>query len=162
MRPEDKNGGMTRFANSFWPFRTFVKDMEMEKVNYKGRRRTWANNRVEEGFMNERLDIFFGPTEWSVENEKVEVKHSSNQTILLLDTNPKQAIRKSRFIYENRWIKRLCCSEVVQASRNITVPGSRMYQFHRKMKNVRTGLLEWRKKEYLFQQTDCITHSKDG
>lgn len=55
----------------------------MEEVNYKGKRRTWANNRVGEGFIEEGLDIFFGSTEWSVKNEKAEVKHSSDHTMLL-------------------------------------------------------------------------------
>lgn len=136
-----------KICKFFLAFRTFVRDMKMEEVNYKGRRRTWANYRVGEGFIDERLDIFFGSTEWSVENEKEKVKHAFDHTMLLLDTNPKQPIRKSRFIYENRWIKRLGYSEVVQASWNITLPGSRMYQFYRKMKNVRTRLLELREKE---------------
>lgn len=97
------------------------------------------------------MGIFFGFAEWNVENEKAEVqhfmKHSSDHTMFLLDTHPDQPPRKTRFIYENRWIKKLGCPDVVQSSWNINVTGSRMFQFHRKLKNVRTGLLEWRKKE---------------
>lgn len=69
-------------------------------------------------------------------------KHSFDHMMLLLDTNPNQPKRKIRFISDNRWSKRPGCSEVVKDSWQITVEGSRMYQFHRKMKNVRTGLLE--------------------
>lgn len=69
-------------------------------------------------------------------------KHSFDQMMLLLDTNPNKPKRKIRFIYDNRWSKRPGCSEVVKDSRKITVERSRMYQFHRKIKNVKNGLLE--------------------
>lgn len=36
---------------------------------------------------------------------------------------------------------------MVQSRWNINVAGSRMFQFQRKLKNVRTSLIEWRKKE---------------
>lgn len=42
----DKNGGKERSVSSFWPFRNFVNEMKMEEVLFKGRRWTWANNRV--------------------------------------------------------------------------------------------------------------------
>lgn len=94
--------------------------MEMEEVTYKGKRWTWANNRLGEDFMEERLDIFFGSAEWNIENEKAKVqhfmKHSSNHTMLRLDTHPDQSPRNTRFIYENRWIKRPGCPDVVQSS----------------------------------------------
>lgn len=122
----------------------------MEEVSFKGRRWIWANNRMEEGFIEERLDMFFGSKDWMLDFEKAEVKHiltqSSNHFMLLLDTNPHQPEMKSRFIFENRWSKMQGCSEMVQTMWNMKVSGSRMYQFHSKLKNVRTGLLEWRKK----------------
>lgn len=78
----------------------------MEEVMHIGRRWAWANNRVGEGFIEERLDIFFGSAEWLVEYEKAEVthyaKHSSDHRMLLLDTNTHQEKRKTLFIYDNR------------------------------------------------------------
>lgn len=44
-------------------------------VPYKGRRWTWVNNRVGEGFIEERLDMIFGLAEWTVENEKAEIHY---------------------------------------------------------------------------------------
>lgn len=44
--PADKKRGRERSVSSFWPFRNFVNEMEMEEVLFKGRMWTWANNRV--------------------------------------------------------------------------------------------------------------------
>lgn len=41
------------------PFREFIKSIEMEKIHSKGRLQMWANNRDEEGFVEEKLDRFF-------------------------------------------------------------------------------------------------------
>lgn len=118
----------------------------MEAIPYKGRRWMWANNRVGEGFIEERFDLFFGSAEWLVENEKAEVehlvKHSSDHSMLLLNTLPDQAKRKTRFIYDHRWCKQPGCLEVVHDSWKINVVGSQIYQFNRKLKNVRSELLE--------------------
>lgn len=95
--------------------------------------------------------MFFGLAEWKLENEKVEVQHfvkqSSYHNMLLLNTHSDQPKRKTRFIYDNRWINRPGCLDAVQASWNVRVTGSRMYNFHGELKNVRSGLIEWRKKE---------------
>lgn len=44
---------------------------------------------MEEGFMEERLDMFFGSADWMLDFEKAEVKHiltqSSYHFMLLLD-----------------------------------------------------------------------------
>lgn len=49
--PKDKRGGRKGTESSFWPFRNFVRNMEMEEVTFKGKRWAWANNRVGEGFI---------------------------------------------------------------------------------------------------------------
>lgn len=69
----------------------------------------------------------------------------------LFNTPPNQQRRKTRFIYDNRWSNRPGCLDTVQSSWNVGVAGSRMYSFHGKLKNVRFGLLDWRKKSALIQ-----------
>lgn len=149
--PEDKKGGRRRGEASFLPFRSFLSKMEMEVLPYNGRRWTWANNRVGEGLIEERLDMIFGLADWILEKDKAEVthylKHSSDHSMLLLDTQPDKPRRKTRFIFENRWCTMPGCSEVVQSSWKKSVAGSRMFQFQSKVKHVRAGLIEWRKKE---------------
>lgn len=84
--------------------------------------------------------------------EKAEVQHfvktSFNHSMVLLNNHPEQSVRRSRFIYDHRWYNKLGCKEAIQGAWNIDVTGSRLYQFNRKLRNiVRSGLLEWRKKD---------------
>lgn len=44
---EDKAGGRRRLDSSFTHFRTFIREMGMKDVTFRGRRWTWANNRQE-------------------------------------------------------------------------------------------------------------------
>lgn len=101
--PKDKQEGRRRIESSFLPFRSFIRGIEMEEVSFKGIRWIWTNNRMEEGFIKERLDMFFGSTDWMLDFEKAEVKHIltqySNHSMFLLDTNPHQPKMKSRFIF---------------------------------------------------------------
>lgn len=73
---------------------------------YKGMIWTLANNRLGEGFIEERLDLVFGSIERTAENEKAGVqyflKYSSDQSKVLLDTYPDQPKNKTRFIFDNR------------------------------------------------------------
>lgn len=118
--PEDKQGGRRRVDSSFIPFRAFINNIEMEDVLFKGRRWTWANNRVGKGFIEERLDMVFGSAEWLAENGKAEVqhflKHSSDHAMVLLDSHPNPIRSKIRFIYDHRWSTVPGCREVVQSS----------------------------------------------
>lgn len=72
----------------------------MVEINFKRRKWTWANNRKGEGFIEERLDLVFGSDVWNMENEKVEVQHlvlhSSDHSMILLDTQPDQPARRSQ------------------------------------------------------------------
>lgn len=65
----------------------------MEEVEFQGRKLTWANNQQEEGYIEAKLDRFFGASQWLMDNETVVVKHidkqSSDQCMLLLDTKLK-------------------------------------------------------------------------
>lgn len=59
LRQEDNQGVIRRLESSFIPFRTFIRDMRMGEMCFEGRIWTWANNRQGEGFIEERLDMFF-------------------------------------------------------------------------------------------------------
>lgn len=64
----------------------------MGEVKFKGRRWTWENNRQGEGYIEERIDMFFDSAEWLLEYDKAEVLHlrnqSSDHSMLVLDNNP--------------------------------------------------------------------------
>lgn len=48
---EEKEGGNRRLESSFWSFRSFIADLEMGEVKFRGEAFTWANNRGNEGFI---------------------------------------------------------------------------------------------------------------
>lgn len=51
--------GRVRSEGSFEFFQNFIRTMSMAEIRYIGRDWTWANNKVGEGFVEERLDRFF-------------------------------------------------------------------------------------------------------
>lgn len=55
-----KMGERRRLEYSFNTFRSFVEAMEMKNLEFRGRRWTRENNRDHEGFVEARLDRFFG------------------------------------------------------------------------------------------------------
>lgn len=114
---EDKNGGNRRGDGSFRPFKTFICEMGMGEIVHRGRRWTWANNRKGEGFIEERLDMFFGSADWLVDFARAEVQHLLNQasdhSMLLLDLLPHQQRIKSRFVFDSRWSRTKGCDETV-------------------------------------------------
>lgn len=148
---EDKKGGTRRLENSFYQFRSFIRDMEIEEIRFKGKKWTWANNRQGEGFIEERLDMFFGSANWLLSSDQAMVQHiltqSSDYSMVVLDSKPPVVKGKNRFIYDSRWSKMQNCTDQIQESWNITVEGSRMYKFHKRLQHCRNGLVEWRKKE---------------
>lgn len=77
---------------SFIPFRSFIRDMQMGKINFKGKRWTCTNNRQGEGFIQKRLDRFFCSPEWLLEFENTKVLHvmcqASDHDMILLDAIP--------------------------------------------------------------------------
>lgn len=57
---EDKQGGKRKGKGLFNPVRALIREMEIREVAFRGRRWTWENNRQGEGFIEQRLDMFFG------------------------------------------------------------------------------------------------------
>lgn len=106
---EEKKGGRHRQESSFHDFRNFISEMQMGKIKLKGKTFTWANNTKGEGFIQERLDRFFGSAEWMIEKDTVEIKHilrqASDHSLLKLDTLLLRRKTKERFIFEHQWIK---------------------------------------------------------
>lgn len=77
--------------------------MDMGEIKFIGDTFTWANNREGEGFIQERLDRFFGSNEWMIQNDTAEVKHvfkkASDHALLILDSKPSRMKTRSRFIF---------------------------------------------------------------
>lgn len=72
---EDKQRRNQRAENFFNPFRGLIQDMEMGEISFRERRWTWANNRHDEGFIKERLDMFFRSVDWLLSFDQAVVQH---------------------------------------------------------------------------------------
>lgn len=136
---DEKNGGNRRSEGSFIDFMSFISKMGMGDIRFQGSTFTWANNREREGYIQERVDRFFGSVEWMSQFDTVEVNHILRQTsdhyLLLLDSKPQRTKTKSRFIFESRWVQMQDSEGLIKAEWSSPVTGSRMYQVPQKLKN---------------------------
>lgn len=99
--PGEKKGGRSRSEASCQGFREFIDKINIEKVVYQGRKWTWANNWQDEGFIEARLDRFFGASKWLLENQGAVMKYianqSSNHSMFNLEIKP--TLNKMRKIF---------------------------------------------------------------
>lgn len=130
-------------------FCEFIEYMNMEELEFKGRQWTWANNWQNEGYIEARLDRFFGASLWLRENAYAIVhhvdKHSSDHSMLVVDTNPTQERKKRRFYFDKRWLNKPGIEEVIQKSGEIECVGSSMFKVAQKIKRCRMDLVQWNK-----------------
>lgn len=61
---DEKNGGRRRSKNSCKGFREFIASMKIEEIRFQDKQWTWANNWEDEGYIEVRLDRFFGAPIW--------------------------------------------------------------------------------------------------
>lgn len=118
----------------------------MEEVRYIGRDWTWANNRVGERFVEERLDRFFASPEWHYLFPKAVVHHvlkqSSNHCLLILEDNPVGHRAKSRFQFDKRLLDDPEFEEVVENAWNDHQQGTPMYQLCGRIRSSGIALLK--------------------
>lgn len=148
---EDKKGGRIRSAASCKRFKEFIEKMGMAEIAFQGRPWTWANNLEDEGYIEVRLDRFFGVAGWWLDNDKIVVhhveRHSSDHCLLLLDTDPELRKRKHRFCFDKRWVTRPGVEDVVRDAWDQDCEGSPMFTVATKIKQCRLGLLKWSKQQ---------------
>lgn len=94
--------------------------MDIEEVSFQGSNWTWANNWAEEGYIEVRLDRFFGAAQWLLDHTTTIMKHvekqSSDHSQLILDTKLEQGRRKTIFYFDDRWVNKSGVEEfVIQA-----------------------------------------------
>lgn len=136
--PEEKNGGRLRFEASCRVFREFIDRMNMEEMEFTGNMWTWANNWHDEGYIEARLDRFFGAFQWLRENSNAVVEHvvkqSSDHSMLVLDTNPTLGRKKKRFYFDKRWLGKSEIEEVIRTAWNSDFVRSAMFRVSQKIK----------------------------
>lgn len=89
--------------NNFTYFNNFIAGMDIGYIKFKGANFTWANNKEGEGFIQEKLDRFFGSLEWLLHFDTAEVQHVLRQpldhSMLVLDTHLHRRKTKARFFF---------------------------------------------------------------
>lgn len=81
--------------------------MGMRDIESRGEEYTWLNNGEGKGFIQERLDRFFGSAKWMLYHDNAIVRHilrqESDHSLILLDSSPMKNRTKARFIFKARW-----------------------------------------------------------
>lgn len=114
--------------------------MQIKRLIIKGENGlNWANNWKEEGFIEEKLERFFGSSHCLMDHTNAVVKHiqkkSSDHCMLLLDTNQEGEKKKRRFSFYKRWLSKPSIEELVKKSWAEECYGSPMYQVTYKIKD---------------------------
>lgn len=150
---DEKKGGRRRVENSFDDFRSFISEMEMGDIKFKGDTYTWANNREGEGFIQKRLDRFFGSWAWMLQHDSAVVTHvkrqASDHSLLVLDSNLGRIKTRARFFIESRGIKDPEIEEFVWEVWSQQVWGTVMFRLQQKLKRCKVKCIEWRKRRKL-------------
>lgn len=71
-----KKGGRHRQESRFLDFRNFIAGIRIGEIKFKGEMYTWENNREGKGFIQERLDKFFGSAYWIIQRDTTEKAYS--------------------------------------------------------------------------------------
>lgn len=94
--------------------------------------------------------MFFGSNTWMLHFDTAEVKHimrqASDHSLLLLDCKPERNKTKSRFIFENRWLKMQETENLIKEVWDQQIEGSRMFTVQQKLKQCKHQIIKWRKK----------------
>lgn len=145
----EKKGERRREESSFLDFWTFITEMQMGEIKFRGEPFTWANNREVEGFIQERLDRFFGSSDWMIEKDTAEVRHflkqASDHSLLISDTMPTRRKTKGRFIFASNWFQEPASEQLVKEAWTTQYQGPRMFQVKQKLKCCKVNFLRWRK-----------------
>lgn len=157
-QPGEKLEGRPRSEASCRVFNEFVEKMNMEELKVRGRQWTWANNWHDEGFIEARLDRFFGASLWLIENGNAIVysveKTASDHNLLMVDTDPAVERKKGRFYFDKRWLHKAGIEELISKAWGTKCIGSTMFQVAQKIKRCRIELLKWH------SQQECNSVSK--
>lgn len=147
--PDEKQGGRSRTEGSCLHFRGFIDALNMFEIKYPGRHWTWANNRENKGFVEERLDRFLASSDWIFEFPHATVHHvakqSSDHHLLVLEAKPQVSHDKKRFYFDARLLDREETYSAIDTAWNKPQTGYPRYQVCAKIKEYRVALLKMRR-----------------
>ncbi|CAA0810091.1 Unknown protein, partial [Striga hermonthica] len=146
---DEKRGGRTISNSSFNAFNSFISSIGMVEINMTGYQYTWGNNRMQEGFVEEKLDRGFGSLLWTTKHPQASIanifKSASDHGVLLLDDQGSSRKQKKRFNFDKRWIKREGFKEEIEKAWAIPQQGTPFYKLKEHVKQARLALSKWSK-----------------
>ena len=138
---EDKFGFSHRKIEGAKAFRQTPFDLGLCDLQAKGLHFTWMNGHRDESFVMERLDRAFATVDWIISNPHYALRNlpilRSNHGPIILDFKVQQPFRKRPFRFEKMWLTHEGCKTLVQNAWSIYSQGSRAFQLHQNLKNVR-------------------------
>ncbi|CAA0811024.1 Unknown protein, partial [Striga hermonthica] len=145
---QDKRGGRLRDHNSFRDFQNFVNTIGMGETRISGHRFTWANNRQGENFIEALLDRVFLSPDWLIRYPNAFVNHitmsSSDHNMLTLQSDNTSEVKRSRFVFDPRWMKSDGYKEQVEKAWNLPVRGPALLKMQERIRNIRQALIKWK------------------
>ncbi|GAA0162124.1 hypothetical protein LIER_18288 [Lithospermum erythrorhizon] len=163
-------------------FRNFVTNCELIDIGFVGQPNTWCNRRSGRDTIRIRLDRVLGNAAWCLQFPKVVCYHlpmiGADHCPLLVDLEDNIEKGKKRFVFDNRWVGKEGCDEVIKNAWAKEVSGSRWYKISEKIKNIayeensfdheEVLVLEkelnevWGEEEQYWQQWAKFKHLKEG
>lgn len=142
-----------RTEGSFMMFRQFIRDMHLREINFVGREWAWANNRVGEDFVDERLDRILASPKWlslfpTAMVHRVQ-KQTSDHCLLLLENKPQRQQPPKCLYFDKRWLGIPDFEKEVEMARHAPQQGSPMYQVCCRIRSCRVALLKMKGKYQL-------------
>ncbi|GAA0184786.1 hypothetical protein LIER_32074 [Lithospermum erythrorhizon] len=127
----------------------------------------WWNRRGEDGTIKSRLDRVLCSPQWTAEFNGASCFHlkmvGADHCPLLLDTIATSGKAKRCFVFDNRWVRKAGCEEVVRKAWANKFWGSCWFQVGEKIKNVRMELIECLgEEEKYWRLKSKEKHLKDG
>ncbi|GAA0166977.1 hypothetical protein LIER_40288 [Lithospermum erythrorhizon] len=105
------------------------------------------NRREGEANIKSHLDRVLCSPQWDLDNNGATCYHlamvGADHCPIFLDINVQTDKVKRLFVFDNRWLQKDGCEDVVRRAWSMKVTGSYWFQVREKIKNVRMALIEW-------------------
>ncbi|KAF7151544.1 hypothetical protein RHSIM_Rhsim02G0152800 [Rhododendron simsii] len=149
---DDKIGGLEPSQNMLSSFHDMISSCGLVDLEFKGPRFTWRNNRSEDSFIMERIDMAFANSKWREMYAKamvfMEAAIGSDHNPIMLNTDvPLNKVGKP-FRFESYWLSGEECSSVVLEAWSMRQEGPVMLAVCKKLRACKEKLKEWSRKKF--------------
>ncbi|KAF7133101.1 hypothetical protein RHSIM_Rhsim09G0068100 [Rhododendron simsii] len=144
---EDKLGGVSPSQTFLSDFHEMISNCGLVDLEFKGPKFTWRNNRREEAFIMERIDMAFANADWRELHEHaivlVEAAIGSDHNPLILNTTPTLNKVGKPFKFESFWVSDAECKGVVSDSWKCDDERSKMSAVCKMLRRCKDNLKAW-------------------